>query len=584
MDQQRRRLVQALAAGGTVSLAGCGGGSSSSGGGTAENPSPSQPSPQEPAPQEPAVPRVRFEHGVASGDPLADRVILWTRLTLENNTPEQAMPESVPVTVTLARDPAFNQPVTRLETSTSAATDYCVKVDADGLEAGRWYYYRFQVGDRVSPVGRTRTLPAANRFVDRARFAVVSCANISHGYFSVYKTLAEHGDLDFVLHLGDYLYEYGIGEYGDVPDRDPDPPHEMVTLDDYRRRHAQYKGDADLRAVHAQYPMICVWDDDESANDSYRDGAENHQPASEGDWRERKAIAQRVYFEWMPVRERNPDDFATLYRRFRFGDLLDLHMLDTRLEGRDEPLTVPLDPARNDPDRHLISDTQMQWLLDGLSDSTAKWRFIGQQVMFAQLNIAELPTLTEDQVRLRGNLSAINMDQWDGYAADRQTILDHLDDNHIDNVVVLTGDIHTSWASEIYRNPSSLLGDLFDAPLAAEFVTPAVTSPGFPEGAAELAGVVIPVVNPHIRYVEAKSRGFILVDVTRQRAQAEFYYARDIESFDLRGQIDASKTKLVAVYDGDSRLREDGLRPSRPRTLRTALWHPPVPTTREETA
>ncbi|UWN49452.1 Alkaline phosphatase D [Alcanivorax sp. ALC70] len=148
------------------------------------------------------MPRVRFEHGVASGDPLADRVILWTRLTLENNTPEEGAPESVPVTVTLARDLAFNQPVTRLETSTSAATDYCVKVDADGLEAGRWYYYRFQVGDRVSPVGRTRTLPAANRFVDRARFAVVSCANISHGYFSVYKTLAEHGDLDFVLHLG----------------------------------------------------------------------------------------------------------------------------------------------------------------------------------------------------------------------------------------------------------------------------------------------------------------------------------------------------------------------------------------------
>ncbi|WP_300411454.1 alkaline phosphatase D family protein, partial [uncultured Alcanivorax sp.] len=234
----------------------------------------------------------------------------------------------------------------------------------------------------------------------------------------------------------------------------------------------------------------------------------------------------------------------------------------------------------NDPERRLISDTQMQWLLDGLSASTARWRFIGQQVMFAQLNIAEIPSLNEHAPQLRGNLSAINMDQWDGYAADRLKILNHLDDNNIDNVVILTGDIHTSWASEIYRNPGTLLGDLFDKALAAEFVTPAVTSPGFPEGVAELAGVVIPVANPHIRYVEAKSRGFILVDVPRQRAQGEFYYAQSIESYDLRGQINTAKTKVVTVKSGDSRIIED--QPlSRPRTLRTAFSHPPVLNTEE---
>ena len=576
MDRKRRRLVQAMAVGSAATwVAGCGGGSSS------DSPPPSsaapnQPeTPETPTPSEPRVPRVDFSHGVAAGDPLADRVMLWTRVT-----PREETSGPIPVTVTVARDAALLDPVARFETRADAEHDFCVKQDATGLEAGRWYYYRFSVADQRSPIGRTRTLPAADRYVDRARFAVVSCANISHGYFSVYKTLAEHGDLDFVLHLGDYLYEYGIGEYGDVPDRDPQPPHEMVTLEDYRQRHAQYKGDVDLQAVHQQYPMIVIWDDHESTNDSYQDGAENHQPLTEGDWETRKQIAQQAYFEWLPIRPREPGNNSVIYRRFQFGDLLDLTMLDTRLEGRDEQLTIPADPARNDEDRHLISAEQMDFLLDSLSASTSQWRFIGQQVMFAQLNIAELPTLDERSAQLRGNLSAINMDQWDGYAADRLKILNHIDDNRIDNVVILTGDIHTSWASEIYRNPGSLLGDLFDKPLAVELVTPAVTSPGFPDGAAEVAGALIPVVNPHIRYVEAKSRGFILVDVDRQRTQGEFYYAQSIESFDLRGQIDTGKTKVVAVKSGDSRIVED-LPPSRPRALRTAFFHPPVPSSNE---
>ncbi|MCG8393859.1 MAG: alkaline phosphatase D family protein [Pseudomonadales bacterium] len=570
MDSKRRRLVQAMGAGTTLALAGCGGGSSSS---SPQAPTPTPNTPTDPQEPQTPLPRVSFEHGVASGDPLSDRVILWTRVTPEEEG-------EIPVTVTIAADAAMQLPVATFEATATADTDYCVKVDAAGLDSDHWYYYQFAVGDQRSPVGRTRTFPAAAEFIDRARFAVVSCSNFPYGFFSVYRAVAYHGDLDFVLHLGDYLYEYGAGEYGDFPERDPQPPHEMVTLADYRQRHAQYKTDEDLQAVHQQFPMIAVWDDHESTNDSYRDGAENHQPLSEGDWQERKAVAQRAYFEWLPIRPREPGNHNVIYRQFRFGDLIDLTMLDTRLEGRDEQLEVPFDPQRNSEDRHLISDAQMDFLLDSLSQSTSRWRFIGQQVMFAQLNIAELPSLSEDQAQLRGNLSAINMDQWDGYAADRLKILNHIDDNNIDNVVILTGDIHTSWANEIYRNPGSLLGDLFDKPLAAEFVTPAVTSPGFPDGAAEVAGAVIPVVNPHIRYVEAKSRGFILVDVTRERAQGEFYYARSIESYDLRGQIDTSKTKVVAVKSGDSRIIEDGP-VSRPRTLRTALFHPPVPNSQE---
>tara|TARA_Y100001934_G_C12332079_1_gene765640 strand:- start:21 stop:1745 length:1725 start_codon:yes stop_codon:yes gene_type:complete len=566
MDRKRRRLVQALGAGSTLALAGCGGGSSSSPP-PANTPTPNQPD----VPDLPdAPPGVSFLHGVASGDPLADRVILWTRVT-----PDLGSGEDVAVAVTVASDPAMQQTVATYAATASAAGDYCVKVDATGLQADRWYYYQFAVGEQTSPVGRTRTFPAADRFIDRARFAVVSCANYPNGFFSVYRAVANQADLDFVLHLGDYLYEYGPGEYGDFPDRDPLPAHEMVSLSDYRQRHAQYKTDEDLQAIHQQFPMIAVWDDHESTNDSYRDGAENHQPLTEGDWETRKQIAQQAYFEWLPIRPREPGNHSVIYRRFQFGDLLDLTMLDTRLEGRDEQLGIPADPARNDEDRHLISAEQMDFLLDSLSASTSQWRFIGQQVMFAQLNIAELPSVDERSAQLRGNLSAINMDQWDGYAADRLKILNHIDDNNIDNVVILTGDIHTSWASEIYRNPGSLLGDLFDKPLAAELVTPAVTSPGFPDGAAEVAGVLIPVVNPHIRYVEAKSRGFILVDVDRQRTQGEFYYAQSIESYDQRGQIDTGKTKVVAVKSGDSRIIEDGP-VSRPRALRTALFHPPV--------
>ncbi|KZY31967.1 alkaline phosphatase [Alcanivorax sp. HI0083] len=572
MDRKRRTLVQALGASGALSLAGCGGGGSSSAAPPANTPTPSQP--DEPDTPD-ALPGVSFLHGVASGDPLSDRVILWTRVTVDRDSGED-----VAVTVTVARDLAMQQTVASYTATASASSDYCVKLDATGLQPDSWYYYQFSVGDQRSPVGRTRTFPASETFIDRARFAVVSCSNYPYGFFSVYRAVANHADLDFVLHLGDYLYEYGAGEYGEFPERDPQPPHEMITLADYRQRHAQYKTDEDLQAVHQQFPMIAVWDDHESTDNSYRDGAGNHDPLTEGDWTARKQISQQAYFEWLPIRPREPGNHSVIYRNFAFGDLIDLTMLDTRLEGRDEQLTIPADPGRNDEDRHLISEQQMDFLLNSLSESNSQWRFIGQQVMFAQLNIAEIPSLSERHVQLRGNLSAINMDQWDGYAADRLKILNHIDDNDIDNVVILTGDIHTSWASEIYRNPGTLLGDLFDKALAAEFVTPAVTSPGFPEGVAELAGVAIPVANPHIRYVEAKSRGFILVDVTRQRAQGEFYYAQSIESYDLRGQINNTKTKVVTVKSGDSRIIED--QPlSRPRTLRTAFSHPPVLNTEE---
>lgn len=564
MDKRRRAVVKGLAAVSLTSLAGCGGGGESAGSNqaTAGAIGPSEP-----------LPKVAFRHGVASGDPLGDRVVLWTRVSpvdvLERNA------GVIPVSVVIATDPGLTQVVGRQVVPASRTTDFCVKVDAQGLQANHWYYYQFAVADQTSPVGRTRTFPTREQTVERARFAVVSCSNYAYGLFSVYKAVSAQADLDFVLHLGDYIYEYGPGEYGDFPGRDPVPAHEITELDHYRQRHAQYKTDPNLQAVHQQFPMICVWDDHESANDSHVSGAENHDEATEGAWRDRKSEAIQAYFEWLPIRAVDGEP-GRIWRDFNFGGLIDLFMLDTRLEGRDEQLASTADPARFDSERRLISDDQMQWLQTGLEQSRATWRFIGEQVMFAELNLARTLDLAEaagvvDLNGFNGQLLALNMDQWDGYVRDRESILATLRDQGIDNTVIFTGDIHTSWANEIQFDPRNLA----ETPLAAEFVTPSVTSPGFPEGLAEPAAVAVRLANPHMKYVELKSPGFILVDVTPERTQSEFYYVRSISSEDDLGQLDGTKTKVVGVRAGDARIVED--EPvSQPRAVRTALFHPPV--------
>jgi alkaline phosphatase D len=563
MNRQRRAVVKGLAAVSLTTLSGCGGKGDESVSLEQESARASSKS----------LPGVEFRHGVASGDPLWDRVVLWTRVSpvgvFERNAGE------IPVSVVIATDPGLSQVVGRQMVKTGIDSDFCVKVDAQGLQANRWYYYQFSVGGQVSPMGRTRTFPTSKQAVERARFAVVSCSNYAYGLFSVYRAISAQTDLDFVLHLGDYIYEYGPGEYGDFPGREPNPPHEITELDHYRRRHAQYKTDPHLQATHQQFPMICIWDDHESANDSHVNGAENHDEATEGAWSERKSDAIQAYFEWLPIRsfEADPD---RIWRAFSFGGLIDLFMLDTRLEGRDQPVASMTDPARFDAGRRLVSEAQMQWLQSGLEASSASWRFIGQQVMLAELNVARTLDAAEtlgigDVNGFNGQLLSLNMDQWDGYVSDRENILTTLRDKGIDNTVIFTGDIHTSWANEIQYDP----GNPGEAPLAAEFVTPSVTSPGFPEDLAEPAAVAVRVANPHMKYVELKSPGFMLVDVTRERTQSEFYYVRNITGEDDVGQLDSSKTKVVGVRAGDARIFEDAP-VSRPRTMRTALFHPPV--------
>lgn len=245
-----------------------------------------------------------FLHGVASGDPLADRVVLWTRVTGDADAPAE-----IPVSWVIAEDPALKRIVGAGVTLTSQDVDFTVKIDAEGLKAEKTYYFRFRSLGHSSPIGRTKTLPKKDRALERLRLAFASCSNYPYGFFNAYGAIAQRPDLDAVLHLGDYLYEYANGEYGDgsAIGRVPNPDREIVSLADYRARHAQYKTDPDLQEAHRQHPFIVVWDDHETTNNSWRDGAENHQP-EEGDFQARKAAAIQAYFEWMPLRGEQRDD------------------------------------------------------------------------------------------------------------------------------------------------------------------------------------------------------------------------------------------------------------------------------------
>ncbi|MFT4776664.1 MAG: alkaline phosphatase D [Oleispira sp.] len=526
-------------------LTACGGASSKAG--AIDNNSPSTPDLTSPLSS-----GVEFLHGVACGDPLDDRIIFWTRAT-----PPEGFFDSVTVLCEIAEDPLFENLVLSEFLTTDSDSDYTVKFDGIGLAADRRYWYRFKSADAESVTGRARTLPSPGIPTDRLRFAVCSCSSYPHGYFSVYRMIANRSDLDFVLHLGDYIYEYGQGEYGDNPGRLV-PENETVTLADYRSRYALYHLDVDLQAAHAQHAFITVWDDHETCDNSYRDGALNHnEDEGEGDWFTRKQEAVQAYFEWLPIR---PPTLSkdSIYRAFQFGDLADFIMLDTRLEGREQQLENPADPARTEQ-RNLLGQTQKDWFKNELDISTGLWKFVGQQVMIAQLQILEIQRLlpgvpTNDF----SPLIAVNMDQWDGYPTEREEILDFIETKEIKNTVVLTGDIHSSWASEVYKSSALVTSGLLDEPLAAEFVTTSITSPGFPPESAELLSGVLPVANPHIKYTELSSRGFILMDVTRERTQAEYYYAADISTAEQSGVESDDKIKTVEVRDGSSRLFEDG--------------------------
>lgn len=394
------------------------------------------------------------------------------------------------------------------------------------------YYYRFTVDGQHSPVGRTRTAPAHDSTIGNVRFGVVSCANWESGYFSPYRHLAARTDLDAVLHLGDYLYEYKSGEYPEFKYvvRPHSPAHELLTLADYRIRHGIHKTDPDALAMHATHPVIAIWDDHEFADNAWKGGATNHTPDSEGPWSARMAAAKQAYFEWMPVR---PSIIGTTYRRLRFGNLADLHLLDLR-SFRDEQAEVG-SGAVDDPSRTLTGRAQLDWLKSGLERSDTAWRLVGTSVMISQVAFGSIPA------KLLGPLAeilgipkeglAINTDQWDGYTDDRRELLSHLSDRGIDNTVFLTGDIHMAWANEVPLQAATYPAD---QPVATEFVVTSVTSDNVDDflhvapHTISMAGVAaLKAANRHVKWLDMDSHGYSVLDVNAERTQMDYFGISD---------------------------------------------------------
>ena len=331
---------------------------------------------------------------------------------------------------------------------------------------GATYYYAFDTGGEQSPIGRTKTFPLNG--ADRMRFALVSCSNYPAGFFNVYRCIANRPDLDAVVHVGDYIYEFGEGEYGAgaAINRVPEPPREAVTLADYRLRYATYRTDPDLQEAHRQFPFVLVWDDHEMTNDAWSGGGINHNPErGEGDWATRKAAAYKAYLEWMPIRESHEPGIH-LYRTFRYGTLVDLVMIDTR-GLRDRQVAGNNVAALADPKRTLMGAAQEAWMFDQIRASqraNTPWTLLGQQVMFARATLPGMPVT--------------DTDAWDGYQAQRDRVLDFIEREKVRNLVILTGDAHSSWGFDVPRNPwNGYHAATGEGSLAVELVTPAISSP-----------------------------------------------------------------------------------------------------------
>jgi alkaline phosphatase D len=486
----------------------------------------------------------QFLHGVASGDPASDGAVIWTRATVAAGAAGDVALTWYVAPVGRAKAVQTGKVIAK------GAADHTAKVVVTGLKPATEYDYWFACKNgATSPKGRLRTLPVGA--TDKVVMALVSCQLYPGGFFNAYADLAKRERVDVILHLGDYIYEYGADGYGTEIGKKigrlPDPAHEIVTLDDYRRRHAQVKTDPDMQAAHARAPFICVWDDHETANDSWLGGAENHDPAKEGDWRARKAAALQAYFEWMPIRNPAPgSDPAAIYRSFEFGDLATLAMVETRLLARDQQVAfkgIMPDAAmigamleqRQDPKRELLGAAQMQWLESVFARSVKAgktWQLLGNQVVMARVPGPDLRSALGDEkfdamlakmaepyrtmvARSQGAFKAgipFNLDAWDGYPAARERLYAMLRKVGA-NPVAFAGDSHAAWANDLYDDSGSLIG--------AEFGASAITSPSY---GSLLPGIgkIIADQSPEVAFCDQDRKGYTMVTLTPESATAEF--------------------------------------------------------------
>ncbi|WP_252719709.1 alkaline phosphatase D family protein [Acinetobacter oleivorans] len=523
-----------------------------------------------------------FLHGVASGDPLQDKVSLWTRLTPVD------LSARLKVTWEIATDDQFKLNLKTGVVQTTKIDDFTVKVDATGLQADTIYYYRFHFGNKTSPVGQTKTLPVST---NKVSFAVCSCSNYPAGYFYVYREIAKQ-NVDVVIHLGDYIYEYGADGYATedaaklgrtLPS---DNNKEIIKLDDYRKRYALYRQDKDLQAAHQRHPFIVIWDDHELANDTWRDGAENHQD-NEGSFSDRKLAALQAYFEWMPIRPVSNTDHLNIYRQFNFGSLVELTMLDTRIIARDKQLeykdymtAVGLNAQKfqvdlTDSKRTLMWYTQRDWLIDKLKQSTATWNVVGQQVLMSKMwipaellvslgqitsggtspdalakmnaQITELvtlklrleqgdPTLTIQEKARVTTLVPYNLNAWDGYYAEREFVYDKLAEFN-KKIIVLAGDTHNAWASYLYSQKGKYVG--------VELATSSVSSPGLekylsiPLDQLQKFEFAFTTLIDELTYCNLNQRGYLVVTLDDTQVQSDWIFVDSIKNAQYK--VDSSR-------------------------------------------
>ena len=549
----------------------------------------------------------QFLYGVASGDPLTDRVILWTHAKRPGSE------ANVNLTYQVAKDYGFTTIVTSGSVVAQNSAGNTAKVDATGLTAGTIYYYRFidDVGTN-SPIGTTRTLPDAT--ATSVKFAVFSCTLYSAGFFNVYESALSSG-AQFAIHLGDYIYEYGSdpSKFGNTDStttpagtaaslgRVVSPANDIVSLSDYRTRYALYRADPNLQALHAKMPWITVWDDHEFTNNAYMTGAQNHDSATQGDWTTRKATAAKVYHEWMPIRTPDATNLFKIYRKFDFGTLFTLHMVDTRIEGRTKQVygwfgdptdprvqpyawadysagLTPVNGVFPDAANKMMSDTQFSWLTGNISSSTTTWQIVGNQDIMAKIwfpatvlqAFVQTPSTVQTTVINYLTLKATNpsnaalipklpynMDAWDGYPINRETLLQTIRQTG-KKLVVLSGDSHNAW----YNDLRTLDGS---TKVGVEFATASVTAPGFESaGLGEFApfidGSAVAPGNINgsragliddVNYVETKRRGYLLMTVTAANVKGEFVFVDNIRSKSYTASVGKTVTvasNLTATY------------------------------------